>query len=292
MKISQLIQSPQNIRKEYPPELIEDLADSITLDGLLSKLLLRPKGDKYEVLAGWRRKLAIESITGPDTELEDSWYILKDVNNKDALRLSITENVQRLSLSSMELSSAAVALKEEDPSMSAKELAKILWTTESRAKRLLKMDDFLENLPASALQNLCTPDELDPAFTDLHVEALNKAGAFSMGDEVVRDVCDMIIANELPASKVASAVDRLAPKGEISPTNDPVKGEDGPQDSSAMKDKFSGRLKLEGDQLIIESKREIQPVDLEYYKEYLKNPDQFAVYVSATVNIKPIGENP
>lgn len=290
MKISQLIQSPQNIRKEYPPELIEDLADSITLDGLLSRLILRPKGDKFEVLAGWRRKLALESILGPDTNLEDGWYIIKDVSNKEALRLSITENVQRLNLSSMELSIAAEAFRGE--SMTVKETAKALWTTEARVKRLLKMGEHLEDLPASAIQNLNTPDELDPAFTDLHVEALGKAGAFSMGGDVVRDVCEMIIANELPASKVASAVERLAPKEESQPVNEPVEGENGPPDETPMKDKYSGKLRMEGDQLVVESKRETIPIDLNYYKEFLLNPDQFSVYINASVNIKAIGDNP
>lgn len=295
MKIKDLVQSKFNVRKEYPEELVDDLADSITLDGLISKLVIRSREDgKYEVLAGWRRKLAIERVSGEDSELPDDWYIVKDVSDYDAIRLSVTENVQRLNLSALELAGAAHSLKGEGKGIKDKDVAKILWTTEARVKRLLKLEEHVEHLPSRAVADLSTPDELEPVFTDIHVDAMSRAGAFGMGDEIVREVCDMIMDNDIPASKVSSVVERIAHKDEpVSSSSENPEGSS--EDSSKeepMQDRYNGRVRYaDNGALVVESKKETVALDLSYYDEYLKNDGQFAVYLNAKVKIKTIGED-
>lgn len=294
MNLDQLVQSEFNVRKEYPGELTGELVDSIKLEGLFSKLVLRPVADgKYEVLAGWRRKLALEQIYDFNQEIPEDHYVLKDINDFEAVRVSIAENVQRVNLSSLELAGAVESLLEVNSKLKNKDLAKILWEPEARIKRLKKLKERVPELPTYAVEELKKPEELEPTITDAHIDAMVRAGGFDMGSEIVNDVCDMIMENELPASKVKDVVERCKPKApesapepESPDSNDKKKDED-----ESLQDRFNGRLRFDDNGvLVVDSKKETVAVDLEHYKEYLENDEKFAVYINAKIDIKTIGE--
>jgi len=294
MKLSELIQSRFNKRREYFPEMIEDLAQSIKELGLISRLTLRktPSG-QMEVLAGWRRRLALASIHGESYELPDRDCVILNVTDLEAIKISIVENVQRVNLSALDMAEAAKALLEENPSMKPKEIAKILWTTEARVKRLLHLDDHLDNLPTAAVDSLGMPDENDPAFTDGHVEVMAQHGAFDLDAEKVRDLCDLIIDQEIPASRVGNIVDKMIER-ENSPDHsdsgeghEPSEGDNG--SDPAMTDNFKGVLAYnESGDLLIKGKKEDKPVDLSYYHPFIREPDKFRVHVNAKVRIQTL----
>lgn len=289
MKIKNLVKSPLNRRAQYPDNMIEDLAESILEDGLLSKLVLRPKKEdkgSFEVLAGWRRRLALSKNLGEDADMPEAYYIVKDVDDYSAIKLYLTENVQRVNLSSLELSEGAQALKACDPKITIKQIARILWTTEARVKRLLDLPDHVDALSASAVRELGTPDEMAPAFTDAHMDAMDKAGAFSLPEETIREVCEMIIANDIPASKVKTVVDKMTPKEEATPptAEDPKT----PEEEGRMQDSFKGLVTMDGDVILVESRKETKPLDLEYYRNFVCTPDKFRVFLNAKITIKPV----
>lgn len=292
MKLGQLVQSTFNVRDEYPEELTGELAKSIKLEGLFSKLVLRPvAGDKYEVLAGWRRRLALVEVFGLDGELPKNSYVLKDVSDFEAVRVSIAENVQRVNLSTMELAGAVESLVKVDPNIKVKAMAQILWVSEARVKRLLKLTDRLPELPNAAVEELRTPEELEPTFTDAHVDAMSKAGAFDMDSSTVADVCSMIMNNELPASKVGAVVKRLTiDESSSSDTGDTKASEKKEEDP--MQDRINGRVMYDDNGfLLVKGKAgELNPLDLAYYEEFVKDKEKFAVYLNAKIDIKTIGE--
>lgn len=292
MKISDLIQSRFNCRKEYPSETISELQESIEKDGLFSRLVLREKGGKHEVLAGWRRRLALGMIFGEDAELSSEYFVVKQVSDFDAVRLSIAENVYRINLSAIEMAEAVASLISEKPGIKAKEIAKYLWTTEARVKRLMELPKHLNDLPANAIQNLSMPDEMEPAFTDAHLDALVKSGAFELDSYKVKDLVDSIIDQELPASRISAMVDKMAEKNHDPSTSDPegsssTQESNTPEDSS-MVDTFKGLLVLDGDNILVKTKKETLPVDLSYYRNFLENPDKFRVWVQAKIKIETL----
>lgn len=290
--LKNLVKSKYNCRREYLPEMIEDLAESIKEVGLLSKLVLRKGTEEgtWEVLGGWRRKLALESLYGGDYELPAENYLIRDVTNKDALRVSLVENVQRVNFSTLDLADAVHMLKEEDPSIKSKDIAKLLWTSEARVKRLQGIEaEYLEVISREAVESLSMADENDPPFTDMHMDVMRKKGAFELSEEHVKEICDTIITNEVPASRASNVIDRYLRMEEPDDVGEPDPEPKEPEADPAMVDKFKGQLMYneEGD-LLVNENREARKVDLGYYHPFVQEKDKFQVFVEAKVTIKTL----
>lgn len=99
VSLSSLVQSKTNRRKTYKPGSIEGLADSMTTDGQLQQLVVRcRRGDKFEVLAGERRRRALR-LRQERGEIAADHPVTVEVRHGlsalEAMRISLVENVQR-----------------------------------------------------------------------------------------------------------------------------------------------------------------------------------------------------
>jgi ParB/RepB/Spo0J family partition protein len=293
IKIKDTVKSPWNVRKEYLEETVSDLADSISKEGMVSRIVVREsKGGKYEILAGGRRVEALKHLYGEDHEIEDEHLVLKeDMTDFEALNISISENVQRISFSSIELAEAAEKVKALKPGIPVKDIAKMLWISSARTKRLLGVAKDLEDIPGRAREELALPDESEPLFTDAHWDAVSK-GSSNMGEEQVREVCDFIMDKEIPSSRVGEVLKRFEEVEEVIDGNDPAEsGEPKPEDP--FEEKYNGELRLreeeDGRQVVyVCGKKEDVPLEIENILEYLKNPESFKVYLTAKLKIKPL----
>jgi ParB family chromosome partitioning protein len=80
-------------RSECAPELLQELADSIKVTGLIQPLIVRPVPGfphQFEVVAGERRLRAAQ-LAG----LSEVPAIIRDFNDQEAIAVSLIENVQR-----------------------------------------------------------------------------------------------------------------------------------------------------------------------------------------------------
>lgn len=86
-----------NVRKTGAKDGIDELAASIATHGLLQSLVVRPtKGDEYEVIAGRRRYLALQSLAKSGRLRKDQPIACTLANDAiDATELSLAENVIR-----------------------------------------------------------------------------------------------------------------------------------------------------------------------------------------------------
>lgn len=107
-EVSLLRPNPLQPRKEWDPQAMQELIDSIREKGVLQPILVRPKGDGYEIIAGERRwRAAIEA------GLDKVPVIVKEVSDKEALELALVENLQRQDLNPLEEAEAYRVLIEE-----------------------------------------------------------------------------------------------------------------------------------------------------------------------------------
>ncbi|XGV94284.1 MAG: ParB/RepB/Spo0J family partition protein (plasmid) [Leptolyngbya sp. BL-A-14] len=98
VNLSQIKLPKQQPRKYFDPQKITQLAESIKEHGILEPLLVRPVSDgNYELIAGERRLRAAK-----DAGLTEVPIVIRDFNDKQALQVSLIENLQREDLNPVE----------------------------------------------------------------------------------------------------------------------------------------------------------------------------------------------
>lgn len=97
VSIDKINPNPNQPRTHFNETLLNELADSIRENGVLQPLLVRKKGEGYEIIAGERRYQA-SKIAG----LEELPVIVKEVDDRKMLELALIENLQRSDLNPIE----------------------------------------------------------------------------------------------------------------------------------------------------------------------------------------------
>lgn len=93
----QIKPNPFQPREDFAEQGIQELAQSIKEKGVIQPLLVRRKGDYFELIAGERR-LRAANLLG----IKELPIIVKDVQDQDSLELALIENVQRQGLNPIE----------------------------------------------------------------------------------------------------------------------------------------------------------------------------------------------
>jgi ParB family chromosome partitioning protein len=84
-------------RKDFPPEALRELADSIREQGIVQPLIVRDRGDHFEIIAGERRWRAAQLLNLPEVPI-----ILREADDRAVLELALIENLQRENLNAIE----------------------------------------------------------------------------------------------------------------------------------------------------------------------------------------------
>ncbi|MBM3833152.1 MAG: ParB/RepB/Spo0J family partition protein [Verrucomicrobia bacterium] len=88
---------PFQPRKDFSEEALRELADSIKEQGIVQPLIVRAKGNEFELIAGERRWRAAQLIG-----LSEVPVILKEADDRSVLELALIENLQRENLNPLE----------------------------------------------------------------------------------------------------------------------------------------------------------------------------------------------
>ena len=132
-------------RKDMTDEGLEELADSIKVQGVIQPIVVRPLGkpDQYEIIAGERRWRAAQRA-----ELAEVPVIIKNVEDNAAIAMSLIENIQREDLNAIEEAVALQRLKDEFELTHA-EVAEAVGksrTTVTNIMRLLSLSDSVRRM--------------------------------------------------------------------------------------------------------------------------------------------------
>lgn len=129
-------------RKRFKDAALEELAASIREKGIIQPLVVRPKGDGYELIAGERRWRAAQKAG-----LYEVPVVIRDVSEDVALEMALIENIQREDLNAVEEATAYRELMEKFD-LSQEELAKRVGkerSTVANFLRLLKLPDQVKH---------------------------------------------------------------------------------------------------------------------------------------------------
>jgi len=297
MKLKDLVVSPCNVRQPRDDDDVSALAKSIKEDHLINKLVLRPtENGTYEVIAGQRRLKAMQKTYGSDYELgEGDFIIMEGLDDKEAFLLSLTENVQRLNLTPMELCRAALKLNQLG--FKDSEVAKKLNITPTRLKRVQNLVQEQRHMPEVAREELSKPVE-ESHFTDAHWD---KVRTEVDNPDVIQDVVDYIIEHEAPARDVPGIITGVKKKfealGDDAGVKDTPPSESTPtqttqQDDSVLVYEHKGELTLieeDGKMTFsVQGKGEDEEIPYEHYLEYLRRPHKFKCRVTLKLKFTPI----
>ena len=134
--IEEVQPNPFQPRKAFDNEDLQNLVGSIREKGILQPLVVRRKGEGYELIAGERRWRAAQRAG-----IKEVPIIIKDVPDSEILELSLIENIQRENLNPIEEAEAFKRLIDQFH-LTQEEVSKRVGkerTTISNTIRLLKL---------------------------------------------------------------------------------------------------------------------------------------------------------
>lgn len=150
LSISEIVRNPNQPRKTFDEDKLAELADSIRQNGVLQPILVRRKGQKYEIVAGERRYQA-SKLAG----LKEIPAVVREIDDDKVFQLALIENLQRSDLSPIEEARGYKQLL-TSRSLTQEELAKILSKSRSAIANTLRLMDLPVEVQHMMEQGLLT----------------------------------------------------------------------------------------------------------------------------------------
>ena len=128
---------PWQPRTHFDDESLQELADSISTQGVIQPIVLRAsEGGRYEIVAGERRWRASQ-LAG----LDKVPAVIKNFDDQTAAAVSLIENIQRENLNPLEESTALLRLMNEFE-MTHQEIADSVGRSRASVSNLLRLQDL------------------------------------------------------------------------------------------------------------------------------------------------------
>lgn len=182
--------NPFQPRQQFDDEELRALAESIKVHGLLQPVLVRPREDGYELVAGERRWRAAQ-LAG----LTEIPAIVRHCSDDELLALALIENLQREDLNPLDEAHAYKVLME-----------KFGLTQEAIAERIGKSRATIAN----TLRLLALPDPIKQALRNGKISEGHARALLSAPDEgVMMDVFQQVIKHSLSVRQTEMLIQRL-----------------------------------------------------------------------------------
>ena len=121
-------------RRDIEPESLQELADSITAQGVMQPIVVRPVSDrKFEIIAGERRWRATQ-LAGLDVIPA----VIRDVSDEAAIAMALIENIQREDLNPIEEAASLLRLQQEFE-LTQQEVATAVGKSRSTVANLMRL---------------------------------------------------------------------------------------------------------------------------------------------------------
>ena len=182
--------NPMQPRRVFQPDTLHQLAQSILQNGIIQPLVLRPSGERFQLVAGERRWRAAR-IAG----LKEVPAVVQQVPDDRLLEITLIENVQREDLNPIELAVAFDRMARE-LSLSHEEIGQRTGKDRSTIANSIR----LLQLPPD-VQQLVAERRLSPG----HARCLVSLPS----EEMQRNLAEKIVAQGLSVRQVERITKRL-----------------------------------------------------------------------------------
>jgi ParB family chromosome partitioning protein len=193
ISVSKIAPNPAQPRKLFRESELAALAASIREQGVLQPLVVRRRGDGYELIIGERRWRAAQ-LAG----LDEVPAVVLDATDRQVVEMALVENVQRADLNPMELAEAFRVLI-DDEGMTQDEAGRRVGLDRSSVANHLR----LLELPREIQQDL-----IDQRLTMGHAKAILQVPVEQRSlvrDQIIRSSLSVRAAEELGRRAASSA---------------------------------------------------------------------------------------
>ena len=241
--VSEIAPNPLQPRTVFDPARLQELAQSIQANGLIQPLIVRRKGERYELVAGERRLRAAQ-IAG----LAEVPAVVQDYADDRILEVALIENLQREDLNPIETAQALERLGRE-----------LNLTHEEIGRRTGKDRSTIANL----IRLLRLPPEVQLLLAEHRLFMGHARAILGLPDEAAQiDLANKVAAQGLSARQVERIVQKATERRE---SNDPK--EEAKQDPNirAAIDQLESTL---GTRVRITEKNDQRGrIEIEYYSQ-------------------------
>ena len=134
LPIEKLQRGKYQPRREFEPEALKTLSDSIGAQGILQPIVVRPVADsQFEILSGERRWRAAQLA-----KLSSVPVVVKDVSDEAAIAIALIENIQREDLNPVEEGLGLKRLQDEF-GLSQEQIAQAVGRSRPAVANLLRL---------------------------------------------------------------------------------------------------------------------------------------------------------
>ncbi|MBM4333593.1 MAG: ParB/RepB/Spo0J family partition protein [Deltaproteobacteria bacterium] len=191
--IEEIQPNPFQPRKVFNDEQLQELISSIKEKGILQPLIVRRKGNGYELIAGERRWRAAQKAG-----MKEVPVVIKDVPEEEILELSLIENIQRENLNPIEEAEAFKRLMDQ-----------FHLTQEEISRRVAKDRTTITN----AIRLLKLPQDIKQSLANGTISMGHARAFLSLdGHEKQRLALKKVLADGLSVRQTENLVKRLRVK--------------------------------------------------------------------------------
>jgi len=175
LPVDQLQPGQYQPRQQFSETALQELADSIKVQGVVQPIIVRPIGtDKYEIIAGERRWRA-SKLAG----LDKVPVVIRQADSQATLAMALIENIQREDLNPIE---TAIGLKRllKEFDLTQQTVADAVGRSRAAVSNLLRLLKLPENIQTALHQGLISmgharaiislPEDAQQALADKAIE--------------------------------------------------------------------------------------------------------------------------
>lgn len=189
--------NPHQPRKTFDPAALDELKASIAEHGVLVPILVRQRGEGYELIAGerrWRACAALQKTSVP--------AIVRQSDDRESLEVAIIENLQRENLNALE-EAAGIADLIESHDFTQEQVAQRLGKSRpavSNALRLLGLPEPIKALLADGSLSAAHAKAILGAPENQRIELARRAAQLGLSVRALERIVGAM-NNPPPASK-------------------------------------------------------------------------------------------
>ncbi len=199
LSIDSIMQNPYQPRSPINDADLSGLVDSIRTNGIVQPVIVRPMGDKYQLIAGERR-LRASVLAG----LDNIPALVRDASEEEMLELALIENIHRSDLNAIERAEGYLVYINR------------FSLTQAKAAERLGED---RSVIANHLRLLELPQEVKDMLIDRRLSMGHARALLGLvTDEIRRQIANQAVAKHMSVREVERLVRRkLASSPETGP---------------------------------------------------------------------------